>query len=398
MPDQMTIADAYETMCNHTVDFTESIDLLLHQIKCVPESDKEVFDVMNEKEYISCAEPAIVCDKPQYLDKGLRCTAKDLKAYHKKVLAETCCVLERNECKKILEKHSISTDSTQIKGSDKAAWLLHILQYYPKARNEVVAALKQQLSPVENLKNEAENSEVSDLHLERYILGYIYSKKDIDLDVVKHLFELGAQVDSVDEIDDFEGTLLEQLLVNGKENKNVRGLLEMLLYENPSPGINSTVVGCALTMDNEVFEHWRPHANHAGDYILDGKQHERTVYDDVISAFTFAAPLLVEAGFPFSRTRLEIRLERITEQQSRGKGKGRGRGGGLLDTRVLHPSEKLFFEKCLDEPRSLLLQCRDCLRRQFKGRKLHTFIKASGIPTLHQDFILLKSLLHTFKE
>ena len=32
--DQMAIADAYESMSKHAVDFTESVALLLHNIKC----------------------------------------------------------------------------------------------------------------------------------------------------------------------------------------------------------------------------------------------------------------------------------------------------------------------------------------------------------------------------
>ena len=352
--------------------------------------------MMNKEEYISCAEPAIVCNVPKHLDKALRSTYQDnLKPYYKTALHEACCVLERNECKKILENHTISTDSTQVKQSDKVARLRHILQYYPKSRNEVVVALKQILPPLENLNTEGESSETGDLDLENSILGYIYFKKDIDLDVVKSLFELGAQVDSVDEIDDFEGTLLQQLLVNGKENKHARGLLELLLYENPDFEINCTVVEYALKMDNEVFSSYTASGNLAGNYIMDAEQHGRSVYDDKNFAFNFAAPLLIEAGFPFSRTRLETRLDRLPEQPVRGKGKGRECGGGLLDARSLHPAEKFYFEKCLDEPRSLMLQCRDCLRRHFKGRQIHRFVNASWIPPMQQDFILLKSLLHS---
>ena len=48
---QMTIADAYEAMSKHVVDFTEPIAQLLHQIKCLPENEKEIYYMINEKEY-----------------------------------------------------------------------------------------------------------------------------------------------------------------------------------------------------------------------------------------------------------------------------------------------------------------------------------------------------------
>ena len=44
------------------------------------ENEKESYNMIKEEEYLSCAEPAIVCNEPQNLDRALSCTiAEDLK-------------------------------------------------------------------------------------------------------------------------------------------------------------------------------------------------------------------------------------------------------------------------------------------------------------------------------
>ena len=76
---------------------------------------------------------------------------------------------------------------------------------------------------------------------------------------------------------------------------------------------------------------------------MDAKQHERFVHGKKNSAFMFAAPLLIEAGFPINRTMIEHRLDRIpVDPNDENRDKGRA---GLFGRRTLHPAEKLYFEK-----------------------------------------------------
>ena len=76
----MIIADAYESMSKNGVDFKECIVQLLHQVKCLTENEKESYNMIKDEEYLSCAEPAILCNEPQNPDRALSCTiAEDLK-------------------------------------------------------------------------------------------------------------------------------------------------------------------------------------------------------------------------------------------------------------------------------------------------------------------------------
>ena len=57
----------------------------------------------------------------------------------------------------------------------------------------------------------------------------------------------------------------------------------------------------------------------------------------------------------------------------------------------LHEAELEYFQKYLDELRSLILRWRDVLRHHFVGRKLHTFPETQALPNKMKDFILIKT-------
>ena len=154
--------------------------------------------------------------------------------------------------------------------------------------------------------------------------------------------------------------------------KKVRVTAELLLYENPSVSLNRTAVEQAIDLD-EYFEKTTVRHVRDGELLLDNKKHSVLgIGYDVNCSLTYFGPLLIESGFPVTKTVLYKALENS-----------------------LPSAENEYFRRCLAWPRSLKLLCRDLIRNYFESRKLHSFIKNTDIPNQIKDFILLKDILLT---
>ena len=155
--------------------------------------------------------------------------------------------------------------------------------------------------------------------------------------------------------------------------------LELYIFENLDTELNKAAVTVGINADAEMYE-LRPDERMKGlDYHLDatfqmdGQRHSLFGHDDADSfVLKFLGPLLLEAGFILSSTVPE-----------------------MLENRNLHPEENAYIKRCMTIPRSLKTKCRDSLRKHYKGRQIHTFVKISNIPQAIKDFILLRPLLKT---
>ena len=170
----------------------------------------------------------------------------------------------------------------------------------------------------------------------------------------------------------------------------MRQIAETLIYENPDIEQEAKTVIYGIEKDEKMkklgsrqyrrmfmnfysydFDIVIPDLNEG--FLMDGQPHGLFGFDSQETfAFNFFVPLLMESGFPLS---LEARGRLESENAS------------------LHPAENAYIVDYLETPRTLMLCCRNTLRKHFKGRQLLRFVEQSNVPEKIRDFILLKTLL-----
>ena len=207
----------------------------------------------------------------------------------------------------------------------------------------------------------------------------------LSMDVVRTLLELGADTDTVCTKDlkiqneairstiilQAGQTLILHLCIINEDRYNKqewRKNLELLLYENVSLDMNKTVVGFGLNhYKDQVLYASRMQTRttseivemESGTYIMDVKLHE--------SALDFTVPLLIEAGFDYTRADIEdaihlpiVPSNESDDEQVETHRHGIGSGGPF-------PLEKILVleypEQCLNRPRPLACLCRNVLRK-----------------------------------
>ena len=93
-------------------------------------------------------------------------------------------------------------------------------------------------------------------------------------------------------------------------------------------------------------------------------------YKTISVTLNFAAPLLLECGYPISNELLHEELDKN-----------------------MHDEELEYFRRYLSNPKSLKLSCCLALRTKFKGRNIHRFVEAANLPNAISDFVLIKHVL-----
>ena len=250
--------------------------------------------------------------------------------------------------------------------------LLFLYTFYKEFRQEIFSILmrKKNISQVINTPIRESNIS-SHVYLKMNPLHiYIHeTSSPLDVQVVKAMLELGADVD----VTDIYGNTALRRLVHEKQNcRGFREILELLIQQNPSQNMNKSLVDTALKQDKDMKAKGRVYDRSlSGKYTLDGKLHSLFGHDDVnSSALNFTGPLLIECGFVCPANTLMEALENASD-----------------------PAEQDYLKKCLNEPHSLKLHCRDVLRKTFCGRQLRKFLDVAYIPNRIKNYILLKSTL-----
>ena len=311
-----------------------------------------------------CADTAIVCNKSIALEKIL----KYLSAYRShfyKWLGETISVLPRKDCRKILMLYDKS-NMLETPIFQRVFKLVYLLEhFYDICKDEVVNAFKCDLDCLDVL-TQHRSEKGSQIHI--YLNP---EKRRIDVRVLKSLFDLGLDIDSVD---GFGHTPLIHWL------KQCRGFfvtlrmfhetLQQLVNENPSYNLNENAVRFGLEIDSKRNQIFSVKENEAFTvFQMDGQNH--SFIDDDCSSMKFVTPFLLECGFSFKRDDL---LD-------------------ALDRKLLPQKELSYFQHLLDTPRRLKLRCRDVLRKHFRGRNLHKYVESVNIPKQIKDFIQIKPSL-----
>ena len=244
--------------------------------------------------------------------------------------------------------------------------------------------------------------------LQSYVSIHTVSKS-----VVRTLIELGADIDQVypKDLKVYSRSLNDKISLPGGQSlilyvcslnendgfkREWRKVLELLLYENVSLGMNKEVVAFGLKLyKKQVLSDmqggsrsriYQSEETESGTYLMDATIHE--------SALDFTVPLLIEAGFHYTCADIDevLRLSNDSEEEREGSKRRliETRNAFQLDNYVL-----AYFEKCVTQPRPLKLRCRDVLRNFFPRGQIHRFVSSVALPQTMIDFLLLTPILKT---
>lgn len=312
---------------------------------------------------ISCAELAIVYDKPKVLEAIIKNIPND-KCNFGFWFSETCDALQRNECKDVLNKFRSSAvlDKPASQRMDK---FLQVIEDFHGVETDTILA---------SFHADKEfHSEFIKQYSESCSFPHIFRdsrKKLRDPRVIRALYKLGLDINAVDS---YRNTALTYFLKNISPSclpdRRFREILSVLIQENPDIELNATAVSIGIDSDMELAEKTFSKFKMVGEYICDGEEH--LLYNSTF-ALNFIGPYLIECGFPHSIT---IRTLTAFEKTPL----------------YLHPGELAYLRQCVEVPRKLALRCRDVLRKHFTGRKLHAFLELPIVPKKLEDFILIKS-------
>ena len=281
-------------------------------------------------------------------------------------LAEVCVVLERKDCLSVFREfpRNISPEISPIRRAELLISLLHV--FYDDFSCEIAPRLASSLNGVK----------ISDLSglINLKEPPHFLSSALLDKRVLKLLTQYGVDLDF--ENSRLSTTLLTQVLTcsvswaQPRHYRNIRAAVEFLISENPSIELNTTALQLALKADQtchtSYFFQWKIY----GELVMDAMPHAMSSNHDPDSALNFFGPLLIESGFPLTKGT----LSRIQ----------------LLD---LHIEVRKYISEYTEQPRSLMMICRNVLRRYYAGHKLHVFVDKVRIQGKIRDYIMLKDIL-----
>ena len=308
---------------------------------------------------LSCAELAIVYNKPVLLEAILN-TIPQGKCNMGFWLSETCNMLQRNDCQKVLDKLNTFTVCIKPVSQRMAKFLQLIDDFLGVEKDKILAAFKA-------------DKECHSEFLKQYsgITSFSQVFRDSRQNrrnprVIQAFYDLGLDINAVDSSNRTALTyFLNGISSSCLQDKLVRETLAVLIHENPDVELNDTAVGTGIDLDIQLAKKDFKILERR-EYICDGKEH--FLHDKNTFALNFMGPYLIECGFP---RKTSVLLEAIEKQ-------------------LLHPEELAYLQRSVDVPKSLMLRCRDVLRKQFTGRKLRAFLDVKQFPKRLEDFVLIK--------
>ena len=328
-----------------------------------------------------CAETAIMYNQTKVL-RGIlsRCSSRTrMSEGTKRKLVDVCSLLTRTDCENILLQNNFPKPKILSEHRQLSELLRLLEDFYDDFKNEIIDLIKK-IPNIHKLINTAVRGTGPDgwpLPPTHY---YIKENiKQLDSRVVKAIFDLGGNVDLYSNATSNYTPLMQLLcfMTPSDDLLAFRKILKVILNENPSPTLNKDAVKIGIQLDFclNTPKLSVDKSELTGEYIMDGKEHSVYGYDNEDNfPLNFVAPLLMECGFPYTRSTLLYALKIL-----------------------LHPIEHVYIQKSLENlalPKSLKLSCRDNLRKHYRGRKIHKFVERSNIPIALKEYILLESLLN----
>ena len=314
-----------------------------------------------------CAVTSIVYNQPEILHLILKCFfTLPLPRSYQKQLMKVCSALQRVECMVVLECFGIHERASP--STDELLALLD--EFHDDVKDAVVRILKQ----TPNISNILSHPKQRDTSMLPQYVHYYFLKTEHCF--VKTMFELGIDINesNADGVTPLRCLLEMQKLAPQQLDLNVRAKTELCLDENPDWNVfllSHSVIDLLIDIDLRLTKRINYRTVKSGEMIMDNQRHTHSGHNDHYSyALNFLLPLFIECGCHFSRDELQ-----------------------KANRMFLNPAERQYIRRCLDTPRPLKIQCRDVLRRHYKGRQIHSFVTTVTIPKTIKDFILLKPTL-----
>ena len=355
--DGSTLVKAFtETVSNEMLDVQETFIDYLEWV--VNGTTKKSTYIVLEESLIPCAHIAVLYDRPILLDKILKIAAtKHLEFLRSDpFLSDVCRVLKRPLCASVLSNNGIVQKPTII----MEAYVCTLIKLLDNCQGTVKSELETALKRLDaNIYNQISTR-----------LPYRFSTVSLQT-----LLNLGANADTVKR-ESSNVTLFEELWKDDCfSNSTVRKILSMFVYENPDVNIHTRAILNGLSRKNDDYR-YNMQYEVPDWYIADTREHGVYGYDDDLLPINFNVPFLIECSFPADKSSMLKSLSNLK----------------------LPTTESEYLVKYCEGkyPRSLMVSCRDSLRRHFKGKSLHKYIDMSGSPQKIKDFILMKSLLYPY--
>ena len=309
-----------------------------------------------------CIVSSILYSRCSLLKKILESISKRENAVFKNEVSEPCLLLNRPACKDILIKSGLF-QSSKITNSSKIFKLLNILDQYTDFQEEISDILRT-------------IPEVQRGEIRRQLERFVTSKPKGGPRVVKIILELGGLAADWPEIIDNSIFTFVLRNLNLYDPAAARETLKLLIYENPDVSKVNSAVHLGLQQDMRIKSRKIVVTDLAETYQTDGREHGLFECSETLDfALNFVAPFLLECGFPLNRS---VLTEALNIQ--------------------LHTSEVNYLMKYLNGPKSLVMQCRDALRRHFRGRHIFRYLEAVNCPKRIKETILMTKLLRGTEE
>ena len=332
-----------------------------------------------------CLQSIIIYDEPEMLEDCL-CQYEgstderwflELKScfFHREkclkgLVTQTSCFFHREKCCEVLKRANLISDDVKREYEDRVKRVLldtatKSLIEYPDKLSATFATVIEK-DPV-----------VHDIIINKFRNGWMREKI-----AIKSLFDIGFDMNSVEAGNPIDGIMND--VRDPKHYYKSREALEMFIYENEDIDRNENSVAMAILLDEEIVngelftkrkEYWMdsisigdPDYSHS--YMMNGLVQSPYGHKEGQFALNFAAPLLLECGYPANHALLHEALDKD-----------------------LHDEELEYFRQYLSKPKSLKRSCCFALRSKFKGRAVHRFVEAANLPQTISDFILFKHVL-----
>ena len=351
---EASLSKAFEFTLNHGL--TDLTDVLLDYM----EQEQNIYASMRPTLIIS----VIMYNKPEILEQILDSTTSTVVKESELDLDDSssriCDIVNRPECKKVFLERGLHEENGVSDFQIFLSLLTLLKNYFDTFKEEIVEALKQ--IP----------------HVEKYAITFFQGTDAVATKpkIVKAVLDLGVDIALL------KSTIFLRITQHNYVSLykiQTRESVKVLVNANPDFKKNETVVPFEFSKDSQLHDD-SFQISKVGTYLADVREHGRFGYQGGNFALNFSGPFFLECGFPVKREVLEKYLNEETLHPA------------------IHDYIKCYIDKNFDNPKPLMIQCREFLRRHFKGKALHSFIEKSDCPESVKDFVLMKYLLQPLKQ
>ena len=322
------------------------------------------YDILTNEIRNDCLLSALMYNNHKLLEQMLKFL--DLKGSNENTFISKCCTVlqNRKQCTNLLHHRRVIRPVSMSKEEHIKTIFTLFCKFYNDFKNE----LKSLLESAPGIQHG---------FIKASLLNQIPSFRLYDHDIfvaqiVLYIIELGKTETLIHDAKFVVPQLREMLLNYSMYNLRIRYAVELLIHENVEIDTEKVI------MKDSRFP-LDPGRGRLYHYITDVEQHGVYGHDGEDLVLNYLCPFLLECGYDVPRRCLFDILMKKSDMESK-------------------LAEQAYINNYLDTPRSLLVCCRNSLRKHFRGRYIDRFVKVSGCPQKIKDIILLKSLLSCIRE